>query len=144
MFNSFFTTFKFSQIPFLSLHPSRPISFNPTVMAKTRGIRPLHHLGLQHSNRPTCPRRQPTPHCIYCQPLSAGAMTSGVLDSSQALSSGDVRSSPMPGGVPAKATGQYTLVFSWEWVLYEPCMVGSRPEGRCTVTLHDVVDEHFF
>ena len=71
-------------------------------------------------------------------------MTSGVLKSSKALSSGDVHSSPVPGGVPAQATGQCTLIFSWELVLYEPNMVGSRAEGGCTVTLHDVVDEHFF
>ena len=71
-------------------------------------------------------------------------MTSGVLETSKALSSGDICLSPVPAGVPAKATGQCTLVFSWTLVLYEPSMVGSGLEGGCTVTLHDVVDEHFF
>ena len=71
-------------------------------------------------------------------------MTSSVLESSKALSGGDVPSSPVPGGVPAKATGQCTLVFSCELVLYELSMVGSGPEGGCTVTLHDMVNEHFF
>jgi len=45
--------------------------------------------------------------------------------------------SPVPRGVPAKATGQCTLVFNWELVLYKPSMVGSEPEGGCTMTLHD-------
>jgi len=76
--------------------------------------------------------------------ISVEVMTSSVLESSKALSDGDVHSSPVPGGVPAKATGQCTLVFSWELVLYEPSMVGLGPEGGCTVTVHDVVDEHFF
>ena len=76
--------------------------------------------------------------------ISAEAMTSGVLASSKALADGDVRSSLVPEGVPTKAIGQCTLVFSWELVLYEPSMVGSGPEGGCTMTLHDVVDEHFF
>jgi len=71
-------------------------------------------------------------------------MTSGVLESSKALFGGDVRSSPVPGGVPPKATGQCTLVFSWELVLYQPSIVGSGPEGGCNMTLDDVVDEHFF
>jgi len=71
-------------------------------------------------------------------------MTSGGLEPSKALSDGDGRLSPVPGGVSAKATGQCTLVFRWELVLYEPSVVGSGPEGGCIVTLHDVVDEHFF
>ena len=76
--------------------------------------------------------------------ISVEVMTSGGHEPSKALSDGDVCSSPMPGGFPAKATGQCTLVFSWEPVLYESSMVGSGPEGGCIVTLHDVVDEHFF
>ena len=76
--------------------------------------------------------------------ILAEAITSSVLESSKALSGGDIRSSPMPEGVPAKATEQCNLVFSWELVLYEPSMVGSGPEGGCTVTLHNMVDEHFF
>jgi len=66
-------------------------------------------------------------------------MMSGVLQSS-----GDVRLRPVPGGVPAKATGQCILVFSWELVLYEPSKVGSGPNGGCIMTRHDMVDEHFF
>jgi len=61
-----------------------------------------------------------------------------------ALSVGDVRSSPVPGRVPATVTEHGTLVFIWKLVLYEPSMVGSGLEGGYTVTLHDVVDEHFF
>ena len=76
--------------------------------------------------------------------ISADAVASGSLEPSKTLSDGDGRLSPVPGGVSAKATGQCTLVFRWEVVLYEPSMVGSGPEGGCIVTLHDVVDEHFF
>jgi len=43
----------------------------------------------------------------------------------------------------AKAIEQYTLVFSWELVLYEPSIVGSGPEDDCTVNLNNVVDEPF-
>jgi len=64
---------------------------------------------------------------------------SGVLQSS-----GDVRLRPVPGGVPVAATEQCTLVFRRELVLYKPSMLGSGPEGGCTVTLHDMADEHFF
>jgi len=76
--------------------------------------------------------------------ISVRAITSRILESSKALSGGDVCSSLVPGGVLAKAIGQCTLVFSWELVLYEPGMVGSGSEGGCTVTLHDVVAEQFF
>ena len=71
-------------------------------------------------------------------------MRSGVLEPSKALSGGDVRPSPVAGGIPAKGTRQCTLVFSWKLVLYEPSMVGLGLKGGCTVTRHDVVDEHFF
>jgi len=40
---------------------------------------------------------------------------------------------------PTKATGQCTLVFDWELVLYESSMVGSGPEGGGNVNLNDVV-----
>ena len=65
-------------------------------------------------------------------------MTSG------GLCDGDVCSSPVLGGVPAKATGQYTLVFGWELALYESSMVGSGLKGGGNVNLNDVVVETFF
>jgi len=71
--------------------------------------------------------------------ISAEAMTLGVLQCN-----GDVRLRPVPAGVPAIATEQCTLVFSSEMILYEPSMVGSEADGGCIVTLHEVVDEHFF
>jgi len=76
--------------------------------------------------------------------ISAEAMTSGVLASSKALADGDVRSSLVPRDVPAKATEQCPWYSVRNWSCYEPDMVGSRPEGGCTMTLHDLVDERFF
>jgi len=45
---------------------------------------------------------------------------------------------------PTKAIGPYTLVFGWELALYESSMVGSGPEGSCTMNLNHVVGEPFF
>ena len=53
-------------------------------------------------------------------------------------------SSTMAVTAPAKATGQYTLVFGWELALYESSMVGSGLKGGGNVNLNDVVVEPFF
>jgi len=42
-----------------------------------------------------------------------------------------------------KATEQYTVIFVWELVLYEPSIVGSGHEDGYTMNLNDMVDEPF-
>ena len=68
----------------------------------------------------------------------------GVRAFSKFLSGGNNHPSPVLSGVPAQATGQCILLFSWELVLYNSSMAGSGPEGGCTVTPQDVGDEHLF
>ena len=53
-------------------------------------------------------------------------------------------SSSMAVIAPAKVTGQCTLVFGRELVLYESRMVGSGPEGGGNVNLNNAVVEPFF
>ena len=114
MFNSFLTTFKFPffHFTFSTETLAHLISFNPTVIAKTRGDSPSgssRASALKQSYMSSSPSYSAL-HLLST--ILARAMTSGVLESTKILSSGDVRSSPVPGGVPAKTTGQCTLVFS--------------------------------
>jgi len=105
VFNFFFTTFKFPFFHFtlLDWNPS-PFNFPQSdCNCKTRG----------HSSFASSRASALKQSCMPSLPTySALHLLSGVLESSKALSGGDVRSSPVPGGVPAKTTGQCTLVFS--------------------------------